>query len=221
MLLDNNIIALTPPKTGSVSLLHYLKSNGIAEIEPTNQLHTPHKHLLLSEVCKVYDIESLQNCNILITVRHPYTRLVSSYFHIQNIYHSFFKKRLFNNFTFFCDQLIDHRELLSTDEDTFYVEFFKNTNYKQYSFDQKHWGGLRFLFEQSKWEDVPDCVARPFKLEYNKHIQLQRYLGLDGTAYPRSNEGDYDISDVYNSHTVDLAQQIYYNDYIKYNYTLM
>ena len=154
------IILLLPPKTASNSLRKLLIDSGFRFRPPLRKVDYPVYHLTLSEICYVYNIpiDQLSNYKIIQIVRNPYDRFISAWFHQMDILN---KEMSLDNL---IEKLNQHKHLLPNQTDTFYENFYGSINHKEKSFARGNWGGLRFYFNQTYWNDV-NATIHYFKLE--------------------------------------------------------
>jgi hypothetical protein len=154
------IILLLPPKTASNSLRKLLMDSGFCFRPPLRKVDYPIYHLTLSEICHVYNIPAnqLENYKIIQIVRNPYDRFISAWFHQNDI----LKKEI--NLDDLVENLNQHIHLLPNEIDTFYEKFYGSITHKEKSFARGNWGGLRFYFNQTYWNDM-NAKVHYFKLE--------------------------------------------------------
>lgn len=154
------IILLLPPKTASNSLRKLLMDSGFRFRPPLRKVDYPVYHLTLSEICYIYNVpkDQLSNYKIIQIVRNPYDRFISAWFHQMDILKT--KMSL--------DQLIEKlsyfKHLLPKETDSFYEKFYGSISHKEKSFARGNWGGLRFYFNQTYWNDM-NATIHYFKLE--------------------------------------------------------
>lgn len=216
----HKIILITPPKTGTHSITNYIKNVGIESDRPVVSVNYPIYHLTLSEICKVYDIpnDSLGDYKILQCVRNPYNRMVSAWLHQMIILDTK------TDFIQLLNKVKEHKHLLPTNIDAFYVSFYGDIEHKRKSFRMGNWGGLRFYFEQSWFNDVHADV-KYFKLENltNSTEELSDYLKIKTSKFPHINvnvnkipESQYKL--FYNDIEKNIVTEMYLNDIKMYNY---
>ena len=154
------IILLLPPKTASNSLRKLLMDSGFYFRPPLRKVDYPIYHLTLSEICYVYNIpiDQLTNYKIIQIVRNPYDRFISAWFHQMDILKT---KMSLDELT---EKLSRFKHLLPNETDTFYEKFYGSLKHKENSFAKGNWGGLRFYFNQTNWNDV-NATVHYFKLE--------------------------------------------------------
>lgn len=212
------IILITPPKTGTHSITKYFTNNGIYNSLPIHKVNHPIYHLTLSEICKIYDIctEALIDFKIIQCVRNPYDRMVSAWLH---------QNRILNKNLSFYELLCmveEIKHLLPNDIDQFYYSFYKDVNYKDKSFINGHWGGLRFYFEQNWFNDV-NANINYFKLENlkNSTIDLSTFLGIKLENFPHINKNtkrNMDYNSYYDDTKKDMVTKMYKNDINLFSY---
>lgn len=154
------IILLLPPKTASNSLRKLLMDSGFRFRPPLRKVDYPVYHLTLSEICHVYSVPAsqLENYTIIQIIRNPYDRFVSAWFHQMDI----LKTEMSMNEL--IEKLIEFKHLLPNQTDSFYENFYGNILHKEKSFAKGNWGGLRFYFNQTYWNDM-NAKIHYFKLE--------------------------------------------------------
>jgi hypothetical protein len=154
------IILLLPPKTASNSLRKLLMDSGFYFRPPIRKVDYPIYHLTLSEICYVYNIpiDQLTNYKIIQIVRNPYDRFISAWFHQMDI----LKTKM--SLDELIEKLGDFKHLLPNETDSFYESFYGSIEHKKKSFARGNWGGLRFYFNQTYWNDM-NAIIHYFKLE--------------------------------------------------------
>lgn len=216
----HKLIVITPPKTGTHSIIAYLKNNNIVSDLPINKVNFPIYHLTLSEISYVYDIPTseLTSYKIIQCVRNPYNRIVSAWIHQCSI----LNKKI--EFVELLQNLKIHKQLLKVNDDEFYKSFYKDETHKDKSFRHGNWGGLRFYYEQNWFNDV-DANVKYFKLEelHNSTKELDNYIGVSVTSLPilnknqiGKNELEYD--NFYKNKEIMIVTELYENDIKKFNY---
>ncbi|WP_369765912.1 sulfotransferase family 2 domain-containing protein [Flavobacterium sp. WC2429] len=154
------IILLLPPKTASNSLRKLLMESGFRFRPTLRKVEYPVYHLTLSEICYVYNVplEKLSNYKIIQIVRNPYDRFISAWFHQMDI----LKTKI--SIDDLIEKLNQHIHLLPNEIDGFYEKFYGSISHKEKSFARGNWGGLRFYFNQTQWNDI-NATIHYFKLE--------------------------------------------------------
>ena len=134
---QKKLIALLPPKTASNSFQNYLFSLGYKWSTPSIKLNHPEIHLTLKEYCLKYNINHshLNEYQIIQIVRNPLDRFISS-FHHQQI-------------------------LLNWANSNINIS---KKPYKDLCYLEGNWGGLRFYYPQTLWNDLNQNIEY-FKLE--------------------------------------------------------
>ena len=214
----DKIILITPPKTGTHSITKYLKESISSESSPVIKVQYPVYHLTLSEICYVFNIklEDLKNYKIIQCVRNPYARASSSYFHQIEL------KAMNLTFKQLLEKVKDLKYLLPYNLDEFYIKFYGDINYKYSCFINNHWGGARFYYEQSWFNDLKVDNVAYFKLE-DLSINpepLSSFLGIQNTKFPYINKNERSINykEVYDTNSVAIVKELYYNDLKQFNY---
>lgn len=158
-----NLIILNPPKTGTHSIKNYLNDCGYHE-EPIYQKDKPVIHLFLSEYYKYFNLN--KDVKIIQIIRSPFDRLISSYHHQLKLTK---EKQTFDNF---LNNLVDYRHYLYKDVDLFYKKFYKHgLKYKEKSYSNNHWGGIKFFYQQKDWNDLNKKIKYFNLHEMNKSMQ--------------------------------------------------
>ena len=154
------IILLLPPKTASNSLRKLLIDSGFHFRPPLRKVDYPVYHLTLSEICHVYNIpiNQLESYKIIQIIRNPYDRFISAWFHQMDI----LKTKI--SIDALIEKLNQHIHLLPNEIDAFYEKFYGSITHKEKSFTRGNWGGLRFYFNQTYWNDL-NAKVNYFKLE--------------------------------------------------------
>ena len=100
-MIDKNkkIIVLMPPKTASNSIRTLLEQFDYVFYQDS-KIKYPQIHLKLSEIIKLYDVNNLNEYNIIQVVRNPYHRFISSFFFQKKIIPSGYSVNCFTNSTF-------------------------------------------------------------------------------------------------------------------------
>lgn len=214
----DKVILITPPKTGTHSITKYLNNIIKDKSYPITVGKYPIQHLTLSEICNTFHINylELEKYKILQTIRNPYTRIVSAYFHqmkLQNIYMKFEK---------FLEKINETKHLLPNNLDEFYIKFYGNVNYKYNAFTNGHWGGARFYYEQNWFNDLNVNNIQYFKLEELSMDtnSLSTFMGVNSDKFPHinKNQSSIDYKSLYNDDLVGIVYELYKNDLNLFNY---
>jgi len=170
---QNKLIVLLPPKTASNSIQNYLYNLGYGWSTPSIKLNFPEIHLTLKEYCLSFSIDpaDLNNYDIIQITRNPINRFISSFYHQQRL----LKCEL--DIEFLLDKLEECIHLIPNDPKDFYKVFYdqkldwinsisnpNKTPYQDSCYSWGNWGGLRFYYPQSFWNDLNQNV-KYFKLE--------------------------------------------------------
>lgn len=176
---NDKIILLLPPKTGSKSFSGAFADAGVTFSKPVRDVPYPVYHLLLSEICHIFDIpvSELPQYKIIQVTRDPYDRMVSAWQHQMEI------TGIRMGLSDFLQKLSVVKSFLPHDTDSFYSRFYDDPDHKMKSFMKGNWGGLRFYFEQIWWNDLNQSVHY-FKLEDLK-VDVSGLSGLTGREFKR------------------------------------
>lgn len=214
----NKTILITPPKTGTHSITKYLNYNIEDKSYPVVKVEHPTQHLTLSEICKVFDINPLElkHYKILQTIRNPYDRIGSAYFHQIKL------QKTQIEFDFFLEKIKKTKHLLPYDLDEFYIKFYGDINYKNNSFKNNNWGGARFYYEQNWFNDLNVDNITYFKLEDLSvdTSSLSNFMNIKMTKFPHINKNQTptDYKKLYNEHLISIVNELYKNDLNYFNY---
>lgn len=164
------IIFLTPPKTGGSSIYKCLIDSGI-EVDTY-----AYKHLFLSEILDIYDINYIGGYKIFQVTRNPYTRFCSVYYNQLNAIRKIFINGLDDmSLPEFSEHFLNSLSIEGNFIDIFYGDKeFIERNIKPY----KNWGGARGLLPQTKWNDL-GLDVKFLKLETISKDIFELYNHLD------------------------------------------
>lgn len=155
------LIVLMPPKTASNSLKETMSQNGVQFSNPIEKISTPLIHLKLSEIVKIFKVNNLSEYKILQVTRDPYTRFVSSYFHLMKITHNVASIK-FSNYDF---PTFTNHFYKCIKSENFIKEFYGNTYFVEHCINNGiSWGGTRLFDTQKSWRDMESNISY-FKLE--------------------------------------------------------
>jgi hypothetical protein len=217
---SKKIILITPPKCATHSIVKYLNDADIKTDKLTINVNYPIYHLRLSEICKVYDISynELNKYKIIQCIRNPYNRMVSSWLH-QSI---LLNKKI--DFLELLNKLKETKYLIPNNIDTFYKNFYGNIGYKNKSFKDGHWGGLRFYFEQNCFNDM-NANIQYFKIETLKNStkSLSDFLNIETKPFPHENKNKFNkeqnsYDKFYNKDSINIVNELYENDIKIFDY---
>jgi len=214
------IILLLPPKTASNSLRKLFQDSGFHFRPPLRKVDYPVYHLTLSEISYVYNIpiDQLTNYKIIQIVRNPYDRFISAWFHQMDI----LKTEI--NLNDLIKKLNQYIHLLPSQSDSFYENFYGSIKHKEKSFARGNWGGLRFYFNQTFWNDL-NAKIYYFKLEeLTKDISpLSKLINFQLTDLPKikvnsSTRSNFEL--YLNENQKKQIQKLFTDDFKKLNYEL-
>jgi len=213
------LILLLPPKTGSSSLVRLFMDAGVEFDRPVKKVSYPVYHLLLSEIREVYALsyEQLNTFSYIQMTRNPYQRAVSSWLHQMELT----GKR--ESLDAHLNRVSNYRNLLPDKLDEFYAHFYDNPEHKDNSFKRRNWGGARFYFQQSWWNDL-NIPFQTFKLEEISEStdELAKYCGLQLPSLKKIKKNRsqqlQSINYFQEQTTIDLIKHLYRQDFEKYNY---
>jgi virulence-associated protein VapD len=218
-MIDKNkkIIVLMPPKTASNSIRTLLEQFGYVFYQDS-KIKSPQIHLKLSEIIKLYDVNNLNEYNIIQVVRNPYHRFISSFFFQKKIIPSGYSIK-FKNFDLneFTNHLLDSKR-----SNDFVSNFYGDTSFVNDCIQSgKSWGGTRFYDKQVDWNDV--CVdVKYFKLEElsEETTQLQSYLNLPNEKLPKVNSQGLvlDYFELLTPDVKDIVVKLFKEDFEKFEY---
>jgi hypothetical protein len=216
---DKKIIVLMPPKTASNSLRETMMNNGIKFSNPIKKISTPLIHLKLDEIIKIFEVGNLSNYKILQVTRDPYTRFVSSYFHLiritQNVGQFKFSNYDFPTFT--------HHFYESIKSENFIKNFYGDTSFVDNCINNGiSWGGSRLFDTQKSWSNSNSNVSY-FKLEdISKEISsVNDFLSTE--IYFLSNINKSNLEHKYDSmltpNIKEIILEIFEEDFKFFNYS--
>ena len=206
-----------PPKTASNSIRTLLEQFGYVFYKDL-KITYPQIHLKLSEIIKLYDVNNLNEYNIIQVVRNPYHRFISSFFFQKKIIPSGYSIK-FKNFDLneFTNHLLDSKR-----SNDFVSNFYGDTSFVNDCIQSgKSWGGTRFYDKQVDWNDV--CVdVKYFKLEElsEETTQLQSYLNLPNEKLPKVNSQGLvlDYFELLTPDVKDIVVKLFKEDFEKFEY---
>lgn len=207
-----------PPKTASNSLKETMEKNGINFTNPSKQISAPLIHLKLDEIIKTFEVNDLSEYKILQVTRDPYTRFVSSYFHLMRITHNvgLFK---FSNYDFIT---FTHHLYESINSENFIKNFYGNTSFVDHCINNGiSWGGSRLFDTQKSWSNTNSNVSY-FKLEdiSKEFSSINDFLSTEISSMSNINKSN--LEDKYNSMlTPDIKNiilEIFEEDFKFFNY---
>jgi hypothetical protein len=172
---------------------------------------------------EVYGIkeEELGNYKIIQIVRNPYDRFVSAWKHQMEITLRFMGSSQ-NEKDISLSDMIDkvnlHKHLLPNNIDEFYKEFYGNISFKENSFKNGTWGGMRFWCDQTWWNTTTDTTVY-FKLENLKNdiSELSECVGINLPKLPHIKPNLYskrntDYRTYYTNDTMQSVKTLFNND---------
>ena len=215
---NNHLIVLMPPKTASNSLKETMEKNGIQFSVPSQKILTPLIHLKLNEIIKIFEVNDLSEYKILQVTRDPYTRFVSSYFHLMRITRNAGLMK-FSNYDFptFTNHFYE-----SIKTENFIKNFYGSTSFVDHCINNGiSWGGSRLFDTQKSWCDVESNVSY-FKLEdVSKEISpINDFLSTKISSLSNINKSNLEHS--YNSMITpkikDIVLEVFEEDFKFFNY---
>jgi hypothetical protein len=218
-MIDKNkkIIVLMPPKTASNSIRTLLEQFGYVFYQDS-KIKSPQIHLKLSEIIKLYDVNNLNEYNIIQVVRNPYHRFISSFFFQKKIIPSGYSIK-FKNFDLneFTNHLLDSKR-----SNDFVSNFYGDTSFVNDCIQSgRSWGGIRFYDKQVDWNDVGVDVNY-FKLEELSMdtIQLQSHLNLPSKILPKVNSQEltFDYLNLVTPEIKNIIIELFEEDFDKLGY---
>lgn len=201
-----NLIILNPPKTGTHSIKNYLNDCGYYE-EPVYQQDKPVIHLFLSEYYKYFNLN--KDTKIVQIIRDPFKRLISSYYHQLKLTN---EEQTFDNF---LNNLVNYRNYLYKDVDLFYQQFYKHgLKYKETSYLNNHWGGIRFYYQQKDWNDLNKNIKYFNLHEINKNMQeFNNYINIkNNNKLPNDFKQNINYTDHYTYLFMKTVNQLFNKD---------
>lgn len=209
---EKKLIFLLPPKVGSSSIIYWLNQSGVIN-DSLLYFPYPSLHLTLKEICTLYGIphSDLINYKIIQITRNPLDRFISSYKH---------QNKLINfslNPNDFLLHLKKYIYLLPNNLDEFYEKFYGDLKYKYYSYSNNTWGGIRFYYNQTWWNDL-NASVKYFKLEdlIQNLKPLANYLNLPTAKLPHINQSNTNQN--YFEFNKQEILSLFQNDYKLLNY---
>lgn len=206
-----------PPKTASNSIRTLLEQFGYVFYQDS-KIKYPQIHLKLSEIIKLYDVNNLNEYNIIQVVRNPYHRFISSFFFQKKIIPSGYTIKFKNfNLNEFTNHLLESK--LSSD---FVSNFYGDTSFVNDCIQSgRSWGGTRFYDKQVDWDDVGVDV-KYFKLEElsKSTIELQSHLNLPNEKLPKVNSQElvFDYLELITPEVKDIVIKLFDEDFNKFGY---
>jgi len=215
---DKKLIVLMPPKTASNSLKETIGKNGFQFSIPSQKISTPLIHLKLNEIIKIFEVNDVSEYKILQVTRDPYTRFVSSYFHLMRITHN---SRLlkFSNYDFptFTNHFYE-----SIKTENFIKNFYGNTSFVDHCINNGiSWGGSRLFDTQKSWCDAESNVSY-FKLEdISKEISpINNFLPAKISFLSNINKSnlEHKYDSMITSKIKDIVLEVFEEDFKFFNY---
>jgi hypothetical protein len=217
----DKIILLLPPKTGSTSLRTCFTMSNVKFDVPIIKPDFPYYHLTLSELLLYHSIKinEIKNYKIIQITRNPYDRFISAWKH-----HNRLTKKNISLDTIIKD-LVENYHLLLNNNDLFYVNFYGSINHKEAAFKKNNWGGIRFWYAQSWWNDL-DANVHHYKLEdLSKNTDhLSDLIGISLKQLPHMRQGNIsynDYSSCFTSNVKNFINEKYTEDIIKFEYSIL
>lgn len=211
------VILLLPPKTGSTSLRTCFNMSNVKFDIPIITPSFPYYHLTLSEILLLHKvgIDELKNYKIIQITRNPYDRFISAWKHHNRLT----KKNI--SLEKLIKDLTNNYHLLLNNNDLFYINFYGSIKHKEIAFKKNNWGGIRFWYPQSWWNDLHTNIHY-YKLEdLSKNTDhLSNLIGVNLKKLPHANHGNssyIDYSSYFTSEVKDFINKTYSKDLIFYN----
>jgi len=235
----HKLIFLLPQKTGSTSLSDCLQRSKIqfdSFINTLNYKGYNHptmmckvergsfndttKHLLLSEILKVYDIkmDELNQYKIIQITRNPYDKFISAVYH-QNII-------INKNYTVskYLEELSKYLYLLPNNEKLFYEKFYETSLLKETNLLYHPWGArIRYWFKQEWWNDIGANINY-FKLEsITENLgELSEFINIKLPDFPHFRPIQSNRNNKYKNYFDETTrvdfEKLYISDVKKFNY---
>lgn len=215
---EKKVIVLMPPKTASNSLKQTMETNGFRFFEPIQKVTTPLIHLKLDEVVEIFDVGNLSEYKIMQVTRDPYTRFVSSYFHL---------KRITNNvgglkFSSYDFPTFTKHFYESINSENFIKNFYGNTNFVDHCINNGiSWGGSRLFETQKSWNTLGNEIGY-FKLENisKDTSSVNEFLSTSFYSISDINKSnlDYKYDSMLTDNIRDIISGIFEEDFIFFNY---
>ena len=215
---DKKVIVLMPPKTASNSLKETLEKNGFQFTNPLKKISTPLIHLRLNEIIEIFEVHDLSEYRILQVTRDPYTRFVSSYFHLMRINHNLELIKFYNyDFPTFT-----HHFYNSIKSENFIENFYGSTSFVDHCIsNRKNWGGSRLFDTQKSWGESEFNISY-FKLEnISKEISaVNNFLSTKIYSLSNINKSnlDYKYSSMLTPKIKDIILEVFEEDFNFFNY---
>ena len=215
---DKKLIVLMPPKTASNSLKETIEKNGFQFSIPSQKISTPLIHLKLNEIIKIFEVNDLSEYKILQVTRDPYTRFVSSYFHLMRITHNI-RLLKFSNYDFptFTNHFYE-----SIKTENFIKNFYGSTSFVDHCINNGiSWGGSRLFDTQKSWCDAESNVSY-FKLEnISKEISpINHFLPAKISFLSNINKSnlEHKYDSMITSKIKDIVLEVFEEDFKFFNY---
>jgi len=215
---DKKLIVLMPPKTASNSLKDTMEKNGIRFTKPIKKISTPLIHLKLNEIIEIFEVNDLSEYKILQVTRDPYTRFVSSYFHLMRITQNV-ELIKFSNYDF--DTFTQHF-YESIRSENFIKNFYGSNSYVDRCISSGiSWGGSRLFDTQKSWGES-DLNISYFKLEdISKKISIiNDFLSTKISYLSNINKSnlDYKYSSMLTPEIKNIILEVFKEDFEFFDY---
>ena len=215
---DKKIIVLMPPKTASNSLKETMEKNGIKFTNPIKKISTPLIHLKINEIIEIFEVNDLSEYKILQVTRDPYTRFVSSYFHLMRITHNV-ELMKFSNYDF--DTFTQHF-YESIKSENFIKNFYGSNSFVDRCISSGiSWGGSRLFDTQKSWGESEFNISY-FKLEdISKEISaVNNFLSTKIYSLSNINKSnlDYKYSSMLTPKIKDIILEVFEEDFKSFQY---
>jgi hypothetical protein len=215
---EKKLIVLMPPKTASNSLKETMEKNGIRFTFPIKKISTPLIHLKLNEIIEFFEVGDLSEYKILQVTRDPYTRFVSSYFHLMRINHNVELIKFFNyDFPTFTNHFYE-----SIKSENFIKNFYGSSSYVDHCINNRiSWGGSRLFDTQKSW-GLTEFNVSYFKLEeISKEISsVNNFLSTKISSLSNINKSNLDLkySSMLTPKIKDIILEVFEEDFEFFNY---
>lgn len=219
-MIDKNrkLIVLMPPKTASNSLKQTFEKNGFRFSVPNKKITTPLIHLKLNEIIEIFEVDDLFEYKILQVTRDPYTKFVSSYFHLMRITNNVSGLK-FSDYDFptFTKRLYE-----SIRSENFIKNFYGNTSFVDHCINNGiSWGGSRLFVTQKSWNTSGNEIGY-FKLENitKDTSSINNFLHTSFYSLSDVNKSnlDYKYDSMLTDNIRDIISEIFEEDFIFFNY---